>query len=109
MGEVVDINSKEVANQVEEVQGEQSSKLSYDNLNELAMQLSNQNRALAQRVQELELDGMFKRLDYLFRVIEVKGTIFPREFVKMAAEEIQVIMTIPQGEVEEEPSTDKPL
>ena len=57
----------------------QNQKLSYEELQRVAMQLSEQAKALYKRVQELELTNMFKRLDYLFKVIENKSS-FPTEF-----------------------------
>ena len=69
----------------------QNQKLSYEELQRVAMQLSEQAKALYKRVQELELTNMFKRLDYLFKVIENKSS-FPIEFSTKCANEIQSII-----------------
>lgn len=69
----------------------QNQKLSYEELQRVAMQLSEQAKALYKRVQELELTNMFKRLDYLFKVIENKSS-FLTEFSTKCANEIQSII-----------------
>ena len=53
-----------------EVKAPNSEKLSYEQLENVAHQLSEQNRQLYAKLQELQVDNMFKRLDYLFKVVE---------------------------------------
>ena len=81
------------------------SKLSYEDLENVARQLSEQNRQMYARIQEIDTQNAFKRLDYLFRVIENK-TNFPKDFSDTCVSEIIGVMTIPEFEdpVEGEPA-----
>lgn len=78
-------------------------KLTYEELENAAHQLSEQSRQLYTRLQEAELSNLFKRLDYLFKVLDF-NTFFPEEFVDNCAKEILDIMTIPKEEVNTETS-----
>ena len=77
-------------------------KLSYEKLENVAHQLSEQNRQLFAKLQELNMANMFKRLDYLFKVVE-NGHMFKQDFLEKCVAEIESIMTVP--EQEEEPET----
>ena len=73
--------------------GEQ--KLTYEQLNDACIQLSQQNRQLIVRNRELENFAMNKRLDYLFKVLEYSGK-FSSDFIVSCVGEIEQAMTIPQ-------------
>lgn len=77
-------------------------KLSYEKLENVAHQLSEQNRQLFAKLQELNMVNMFKRLDYLFKVVE-NGHMFDQDFLEKCIAEIESLMTVP--EQEEEPET----
>ena len=77
-------------------------KMSYDQLESVAHQLSEQNRQMFAKIQELNMVNMFKRLDYLFKVVE-NGHMFKQDFFEKCIAEIESIMTVP--EQEEEPET----
>ena len=77
-------------------------KMSYDQLESVAHQLSEQNRQMFAKIQELNMANVFKRLDYLFKVIE-NGHMFKQDFFEKCIAEIESIMTVP--EQEEEPET----
>ena len=77
-------------------------KMSYDQLESVAHQLSEQNRQMFAKLQELNMANMFKRLDYLFKVVE-NGHMFKQDFLEKCVDEIESIMTVP--EQEEEPET----
>lgn len=77
-------------------------KLSYEKLENVAHQLSEQNRQLFAKLQELNMANMFKRLDYLFKVVE-NGHMFDQDFLEKCITEIESLMTVP--EQEEEPET----
>lgn len=89
---------------------EKSNKLSYEQLEQVAHQLSEQARSLYNQLQKASLDNMFKRLDYLFKVVENKGS-FTTEFVESCTEEIKEIMTVPEedkdSQLESGDTTDK--
>lgn len=77
-------------------------KMSYDQLESVAHQLSEQNRQMFAKLQELNMANMFKRLDYLFKVVE-NGHMFKQDFLEKCTAEIESIMTVP--EQEEKPET----
>lgn len=85
MGEVIDMPTSEA---------KQEKKLSYEELESVA-------NNLYARLQQADMANMFKRLDYLFKIVENIDN-FPQEFTKHCIEEIVNIMTIPTEEVKEE-------
>ena len=76
-------------------------KMSYEQLENVAHQLSEQNRQLFAKLQELNMANMFKRLDYLFKVIE-NGYMFKQDFLEKCIAEIESLITIPKQEEESE-------
>ena len=76
-------------------------KMSYEQLENVAHQLSEQNRQLFAKLQELNMANMFKRLDYLFKVIE-NGHMFKQDFLEKCVAEIESLITIPKQEEESE-------
>lgn len=80
---------------------EKQQKLTYEQLNDACNQLWQQNQMLTKRNKELEQFNMFKRLDYLFKVLEFKDT-FSVDFVGDCVNEIEEAMTIPQTSDKEE-------
>ena len=78
-------------------------KLSYEELENVCHQLSDQSQTLYRKLQEANLGNMFKRLDYLFAVIE-NGAIFKEknpEFFDKCVEEIINSMTVPEATEED--------
>lgn len=76
-------------------------KMSYEDLANLCHQLSDQSQTLYRKLQEANMTNMFKRLDYLFAVVENRDA-FPEDFVKKTIDEIVSSMTIPEPEIEED-------
>ena len=74
-------------------------KLSYEELNNVCHQLSEQSRMLYQKLQEANLTNAFRRLDYLFAVLD-KSSFFDEEFITKCADEIVTMLTIPQETTE---------
>jgi hypothetical protein len=72
-------------------------KMSYDQLESVAHQLSEQNRQMFAKLQELNMVNMFKRLDYLFKVIE-NGHMFKQDFLEKCIAEVESLMTVPEQE-----------
>ena len=75
--------------------------MTYEELLKAAQDLNTQNsylkqqaQQMVQKIQELSDFAMFKRLDYLFKVVELRDK-FPAEFVQSCADEIVAIMTPP--------------
>ena len=76
-------------------------KMSYEQLENVAHQLSEQNRQLFAKLQELNMANVFKRLDYLFKVVE-NGHMFKQDFLEKCIAEIESLMTVPEQEEKSE-------
>lgn len=72
-------------------------KLSYEELEKVAHELNNQCQTLYKELQNTNMLNTFKRLDYLFKVVENINE-FPQEFAKYCIEEVVNIMTVPEEE-----------
>lgn len=71
-------------------------KLSYEDLNNAAIQLSKENQYLkAQLKNAAETFNAINRLDYLFKVLE-QGSYFDKLFIGKCTDEIKKIMTPPE-------------
>lgn len=75
-------------------------KMSYEELENVARQLSEQTRQLYTKLQEMNMVNAFKRLDYLFKVTEFSH-MFNSEFVTTCTQEIQDLLTIPEEKQED--------
>ena len=73
--------------------------LSDEELENVAHQLSEQVRQLYTKLQEANMINIFKRLDYLFKVVE-HSSKFDIEFLEKCISEIQEILTIPENKEE---------
>lgn len=76
---------------------ERPEKMSYEQLEQVAHQLSEQARQLYSQLQKSNMTNMFKRLDYLFKVVE-NGHIFKQDFFEKCIAEIEELMTVPEVE-----------
>ena len=83
------------------VKDEMPEKLSYEQLENVAHQLSEQTRQLYNQLQNANMNNVFRRLDYLFRVVE-NGAVFHTEFLNKCISEIEDIM-----DISEEQNTEK--
>lgn len=92
---------EEVKKEVEQTQ--EPKKLSYSELENIAHQLSDQAKQLYTKLQDANMGNMFKRLDYLFKVIE-NTPYFNSDFVKKCTLEIEDLITLPEEESEDSPS-----
>lgn len=84
-----------------EMAGQKQQRLTYEQLNDACQQLFQQNQQLLKQLKEQNMINMFKRLDYLFKVVELDGAThydsdvrFDHDFVKSCIGEIQDAMTI---------------
>ena len=89
--------------------------LSYDELRKAASELSMQLQRMSQQfnlerqkhqkeTQELQMFNMFKRLDYLFKVVE-NAHMFPAEFVENITKEVVDLLSLSN---EQENKEEKP-
>lgn len=76
---------------------ERPEKMSYEQLEQVAHQLSEQARQLYSQLQKSNMTNMFKRLDYLFKVVE-NGHMFKQNFLEKCIAEIEELMTVPEVE-----------
>lgn len=76
-------------------------KMSYEQLENVAHQLSNQVQQLHAKLYEANVNNIFKRLDYLFKVVE-NAHAFNEAFVTKCLTEIEELMTVPEPEEEAE-------
>ena len=78
-------------------------KMTYEQLENIAHQLSDQAKQLYAKLQDSNMENTFRRLDYLFKVI-AHSNQFNDEFVKKCSKEIESVITIPEGELEDYPT-----
>ena len=86
--------------ETKEVQAEmpkKQEKMSYEQLENVAHQLSEQSRRLYMQLQEANQDNMLSRLHYLFKVVKYKES-FNTDFVTKCISEIESTITIPEAE-----------
>lgn len=72
-----------------------TNELSYEELKNVAGQLQQQNIQLRQALQRANYENLFRRLDYLFKVIE-NSAVFSEEFVVSCVEEIEDSIKVPE-------------
>ena len=77
-------------------------KLSYEQLENVAKELSNQVRVYENQLKNNQFNETVARLNYLFKVVE-NDSKFPAEYVEKATNEIMVILTMPEEVAEETP------
>ena len=76
-------------------------KLSYDELNQVSQQLFQENKMLRTKVQELSVEAFYKRIDYMFKVVEL-ASVFSKEFVERTIQEIETVMQAEEEQKAEE-------
>lgn len=86
-------NKKEI-NEAE-IKAGLENKMSYEQLSDMAWKLNEQVNTLYKKLQESNLYNTFKRLDYLFKVMEYSH-MFDDSFVKDCTEEIKELIVIPK-------------
>ena len=76
---------------------ERPEKMSYEQLENVAHQLSEQAKQLYMKLQDANMNNIFKRLNYLFKVVE-NGHMFKQDFLDKCIAEIEELMTVPEEE-----------
>lgn len=87
-----------VAENNQKVQNEGTQKLSYEQLNSICSELYQENQKLRRQLQQVNVSNMFKRLDYLFAVLQYESVIKDPEFINSCVEEIKSAMAVPEEE-----------
>lgn len=73
-------------------------KLSYEKLEEVAVQLQQRCAMLENKLRSIDLVSI--RLNYLFKVLEIKSS-FSEEFVNKCSKEVEEILTVEEAKPEE--------
>lgn len=68
----------------------------YEDLNKEVTGLKSMNSQLLMQLQQMNMSNLFKRLDYLFKVIESKDA-FSKEFYNNCSTEIEEYLTLPEA------------
>lgn len=76
-------------------------KKTYEQLETENVQIKQQAEAMYRQMQQMNMQNIFKRLDFLFKVVENRGA-FPEEFKNKCVFEIVNLLTIPENKDEEE-------
>lgn len=79
---------------------------SYEELNNICIQLQQQNQKLMAELQKMDISNVVARLNYLFRVVECASSQnttfhFDSEFVQECITEIENSIRIPKEDTEE--------
>lgn len=70
-------------------------KMSYEDLTSVVDKLQNENYQLKLILQRSQREDIYKRMDYLFKIIE-NSVMFPEDFLAKCTDEIVKAMTIPE-------------
>lgn len=81
-------------------------KKTYEQLEAENMQIKQQAEAMYRQIQQMNMQNVFKRLDYLFEVVKER-TAFPKNFVDRSTNEIVSLLTIPEEQKQEETKNDE--
>lgn len=97
-----EVKAKEVkmGNNSNKAANEQTGKLTYEQLNQACNQLFLQNQELQRKLEQQTLGNMFKRLDYLFKVVENANVFKDSDFLNSCIDEIKEALTIPEEKKE---------
>ena len=69
--------------------------LSYEQLHTIAVQATQQAEMFQRELQKYQNESLYIRLDFLFKVLS-SADRFPTTFVKKCADEIELLLTIPE-------------
>lgn len=81
-------------------------KLTYEQLENVAAELQKRCATLYNELQNANMFNVFKRLDYLFKVVESKE-VFPTDFVENCVTEVMSLMTPPETPCEDKCVTEE--
>lgn len=95
-----EVMKREVGTSAVKEEAKSPSKMSYEQLENIAHQLSEQSQVLARKLQEANMTNAFKRLDYLFKVVENKE-VFNSSFLADCLIEIESSISIPEDKEQE--------
>lgn len=85
----------------EKIENVQAQKPTYEQLEREVAGLKGMNNQLLMQLQQINMGNLFKRLDYLFKVVENRAAFTP-EFAEKSVKEIENLMTPPAVETSDE-------
>lgn len=80
--------------EVKDIQTEQP-KMTYEQVYQIAVQATQQLDLLQQELNKTRDESLYVRLDFLFKVLNTH-TRFSESFVRKCADEIELLLTIPE-------------
>lgn len=96
--------TKTVNMTVEKKEEENQQRYSYDELNKICGELYQQNQNLTRQMAQMHQAIMTKRLDYLFKVLEIDSkekNYFSSDFIVATASEIEESLTVKEEDNKE--------
>ena len=99
-------NKQSKKSSINSSQDQNPKKLSYEQLQNIAGQLQQQNMQLRRALSEQDYTNAFKRLDYLFKVMEF-AHMFSDDFISRITEEIEATITLPVENKDKTEDTEK--
>lgn len=81
---------------MEEKEKVQAEKPNYEQLEKEVAGLKSMNNQLIMQLQQMNMGNLFKRLDYLFKVVQFREA-FSANFAKRCADEIEELVTPPEA------------
>lgn len=93
----MEVSLEKEGSNIEDLSTKQDKKLSYEELENVAKQLNEQCKKFYNELYIIKEQNFFKRLDYLFKVIENKDS-FTNEYIDQTTTEITNLLTLPGEE-----------
>jgi hypothetical protein len=78
--------------------GQQSTKASYEQLANIANQLYVQNQEMGKKLNEIDMENFFKRLDWLWQIINSTTPYITEQFKQECGKEFMDMMVKPEEE-----------
>lgn len=85
----------------EAVEEKKAQKYTYEELNNICGQLYAQNQKLVQQLRQIDQVSMFKRMEYLLKIVELSDKINDAEFINYCIEDIKAGIILPEESKEE--------
>lgn len=89
---------KELKPKATETKEGKTQKYTYDELNNICGQLYQQNQNLLKQLRQMDQVAMFKRIDYLLKVVELSDKFKDAEFISNCVMELKEALTLEQPE-----------
>ena len=81
-----------------DIKDKETKKMSYEELENVASQLSQQVQHLYAKLQQADTTNIISRLQFLFKVVENRNAFTNKDFVDKCVKEIEDIITLQDSE-----------